>query len=314
MEGGMAECSNGTDRANRTNAGTTGPRFINCVQPDVRDLEGRVVERQRVLGTPAICLGGFDLIRRMANGRNEYSPVALAENLERYKDFPGILEVDAEHDAAQPDLWQTSISHPRTSMPVLLATMERVVDLSVVYNAFRPGPVPFWYLIGSSNWFKNLNNARMRELHLADQRFFQSIHLDAECDAINLDIYRTGAAWEDAWWPQVVMHMVSVNRAIWPGKPIRLSLAANTVGEGDLHRMLAPWTFKADLDLARKALAQAESHENDAIEWWEPNTPGQRFPFDYGWAHVEVWNTYVREHGASETPPLSTPIGQGGVT
>jgi hypothetical protein len=285
----------------------TSPRFINCVQPDVRNDDGSLVATRVVRGTPALCLGGFDLIRRMQNGRDEYSPTALAEHLRRYADFAGIIELDGEHDERRPTLWQTSVSSPRTSIAILMATMERVVDLSVVYNNFRPGPVPFWYLIGCSPWFKSLNNPSMLAMHLADQRFFQSIDLDVECDALNLDIYRTGAAWEDRWWSEVVMSMVRENRMIWPGKPIRLSIAAKVI---DGSRLLPPATFKNDLDLARRALLQPGGHHADAIEWWEPNRPGQDHPFDVGWAHVEVWNQYVNEHeraGTNGTPATPTP-------
>lgn len=103
------------------------------------------------------------------------------------------------------------------------------------------------------------------------------------------------------------MSMVRENRMIWPGKPIRLSIAAKVI---DGSRLLPPATFKNDLDLARRALLQPGGHHADAIEWWEPNRPGQDHPFDVGWAHVEVWNQYVNEHeraGTNGTPATPTP-------
>ncbi len=38
----------------------TSPRFINCVQPDVRNDDGSLVATRVVRGTPALCLGGFE--------------------------------------------------------------------------------------------------------------------------------------------------------------------------------------------------------------------------------------------------------------
>lgn len=269
-------------------------RFINAVQADVKDRGGMPRPTRALLGEAAICLGGFELVRVADEStlRRAYSPQALAEHLERLREWNGLVQVDAEWDANDPELWQTSLTHPRTTPQALARTMATIVDLSVVYTAMRAGPCPFWYLVGASPYYKSLGNANALSLHTQDQRHLASLGLDAECDAMNLDAYRVGQAWEDPWQPAIIAEMVRVNRELWPQTPITISLCCTTIH----GRALTTAQLKADLDACRKALAR-DGHPRNAIELWEGvhDTPAAATAPPY----LDLWNTYVVEHSAA---------------
>lgn len=277
-------------------------KFINAVQPDVKDRSGTPRETRTLLGEPSICLGGFELIRDGTSRDREYSPLALAEHLERLERWPGLVEIDAEWDKNDPELWQTSLTHPATVPEALTRTMRTVVDLSVVYSAWRPGPAPFWYLLGASPYYKNLGNANARALHTQDQLHFAGIGIEVECERMSLDAYRGGHSWEDRWQPDIIAAMIRVNREIWPEHPITISLCCRTT---DNRKSLTVTQLKADLDACRKLLAQ-DGHADNAIELWEGvhEAPATATSLPY----VDLWNSYVREHGAAT--PSASPQGE----